>query len=294
MLSSLMLTALLMGLGGVPHCAAMCGSACAVVFPRGVPILSLLGRCLSYALLGAVAAASAGLASAWGRQFSFLQPLWVMGQGGAVLLGLWLLFTGRVPQIVETVGQEIFRRARARLKPVEDAHAQGAQQGGVMQALAPWGLPLVGGMAWALLPCGLLYAAVMTAALAPSPLGGAIVMLCFALPGAVGVWAAPAVLARLRGRWQGGSLTGSAALTPVPVIWLRAAAVPAGMVSPETGAPQPHGGTCKVPQEVDLAPPKPSTADVRWAVRLSGAMLATMAAWGAYHLVMAQWRAWCA
>jgi len=109
-----MLTALLMGLGGVPHCAAMCGSACAVVFPRGVPLLSLMGRCISYALLGAVAAASAGLASAWGRQFSFLQPFWVMGQAAAMLLGLWLLVTGRVPLAMETLGQDLFRRARAR------------------------------------------------------------------------------------------------------------------------------------------------------------------------------------
>ena len=54
-----MLAAFLMGLGGVPHCAAMCGAACAVVFPGGVPRWALVGRCLSYAVLGVVAAASA-------------------------------------------------------------------------------------------------------------------------------------------------------------------------------------------------------------------------------------------
>ncbi len=266
-----MLTALLMGLGGVPHCAAMCGSACAVVFPRGVPLLSLLGRCISYAVLGAVAAASAGLASAWGRQFSFLQPFWVMGQAAATLLGLWLLFTGRVPLLLETLGQDIFRQARARWQ---------AGQGAVAGArLMRWLAPLLGGMAWALLPCGLLYAAVMTAALAPSPRGGALVMLCFAVPGALGVWAAPAVLARLRGL-----AAGPTGATPVPVIWMR------NTFEPATTAP-----SCAAPATVEAPPPAlSSTADVRWAVRLSGAMLAAMSAWGAYHLLMAQWRAWCA
>jgi sulfite exporter TauE/SafE len=273
MLSSLMLTALLMGLGGVPHCAAMCGSACTVVFPRGVPLLSLLGRCLSYALLGAVAAASAGLASAWGRQFSFLQPFWVMGQAAATLLGLWLLFTGRVPMALENLGQGLFRRARARWHRAGATHAPGSSW---VSGL----VPLLGGMAWALLPCGLLYAAVMTAALAPSPQAGAAVMLCFALPGAVGVWAAPTVLARLRGR-----TAAPVASTPVPVIWMRnasEAASPAGAAA------------CASPSASATQVASLSTSDVRWAVRLSGAMLAAMSAWGAYHLLMAQWRAWCA
>ncbi len=285
MLSSLMLTALLMGLGGVPHCAAMCGSACAVVFPRGVPIASLLGRCLSYALLGAVAAASAGLASAWGRQFSFLQPFWVMGQASAMVLGLWLLFTGRVPAVVESFGQDVFRRVRSRFRLAADA-------GGPKSSA--WWLPLVGGMAWALLPCGLLYAAVMTAALAPTPPGGALVMLCFALPGAVGVWAAPAVLAWMRQRRQGGAVN-PAPLTPVPVIWLRPEPDFArATVTPAHADAASADAVCSQPDGIAGAAPGLSTSDVRWAVRLSGAMLAAMAAWGAYHLVMAQWRAWCA
>ncbi len=35
MLTGLMLTAFLMGLGGIPHCGAMCGTACAAAFPAG-------------------------------------------------------------------------------------------------------------------------------------------------------------------------------------------------------------------------------------------------------------------
>lgn len=98
MLSSLMLTAFLMGLGGVPHCAAMCGAACAALLPNGVPLLSLLGRCMGYALLGAVAAVGFGAAAQWGRQVSFLQPLWIMAQALALLLGLWLLWSGAMPR----------------------------------------------------------------------------------------------------------------------------------------------------------------------------------------------------
>jgi hypothetical protein len=209
-----------------------------------------------------------------------------------VLLGLWLMATGRVPAVVESFGQDVFRRARARFKPAFDAPGGAARAGGGARGRAPWWLPLLGGMAWALLPCGLLYAAVMTAALAPSPQGGALVMLCFALPGAVGVWAAPAVLAWLRGRWQGG-VVAPAASTPVPVIWLRAeAGGTAGVASPgPTGL---AAASCQAVAVGDSPTPQLSTADVRWAVRLSGAMLAAMASWGAYHLVMAQWRAWCA
>jgi hypothetical protein len=175
-----------------------------------------------------------------------------------------------------------------------DASNGGVPPPDVTRGSAPWMLHLVGGMAWALLPCGLLYAAVMTAALAPSPQGGALVMLCFALPGAVGVWAAPAVLSWVRGRWSGGVAT-QAAFTPVPVIWLRAEpVVMAKGFSAGTNPSPAIGAACNAPQAGHSALPQISTADVRWAVRLSGAMLAAMAAWGAYHLVMAQWRAWCA
>jgi len=290
MLISLMLAASLMGLGGAPHCAAMCGAACAVFFPRGVPVWSLVGRCLSYAILGGVAAASAGLASSWGRQFSFLQPFWVMAQASAFALGLWLLFTGRMPALLEQWGQDAFHGARQHWRDRTSARPPWMRQG--------WVTSLLGGMAWALLPCGLLYAAVMTAALAPHPWGGALVMLCFALPGALGVWSAPALLARLRGRRP--EVVNAA--TPVPVIWMRPADADA--------TDMPRATDCKVSAADRVsgqlvgqiagqfsgtrAAPSLDTSDVRWAVRLSGGMLAAMSAWGAYHLVLAQWQAWCA
>jgi len=84
MLSSLILTAFLMGLSGAPHCATMCGVPCAAALRRSLPLSALLGRWLGYSVLGFMAAASAGLVSQWSREISFLKPLWLMAQGAAV------------------------------------------------------------------------------------------------------------------------------------------------------------------------------------------------------------------
>lgn len=273
MLSSLMLTAFLMGLGGVPHCAAMCGAACAAFLPRGVPLVSLLGRCLGYAVLGAVAAASFGAAAQWGRHFSFLQPLWMLAQALVLVLGLLLLVTGGMPRWLDGVGQQVYRALRERLS----RNALFAE-GGSLRLV--W--PLVAGMAWALLPCGLLYAAVMVAALAPDPMGGALVMLSFALPGAFGVWAAPAVL-RWIANWRRqvpaeSDATASVQGALAPVIWLRSGGARGVVDAPSANVPSSSS----------------SLIDPRWAVRLSGVMLVGMSAWALYHQVMDQWKAWCA
>lgn len=280
MLSSLILTAFLMGLGGIPHCAAMCGAACAAFLPRGVPLVSLFGRCLGYALLGAVAAASFGTAAQWGRQFSFLQPLWMLAQALVLVLGLMLLLTGGMPRQLDGLGQQVYRDLRTRLNA-----STLFREGGPLRAV--W--PLVAGMAWALLPCGLLYAAVMVAALAPDPLGGAMVMLAFALPGALGVWGAPAVL-RWLSAWRSPAAVGVGAAAPVnasqselaPVLWLRPARDADGVAA------------CAGEQERSQWGPSTAVVDPRWAVRLSGVMLVGMSAWALYHQVMDQWKAWCA
>lgn len=277
MLSGLILTAFLMGLGGVPHCAAMCGAACAAVLPKGVPLSSLIGRGLGYALLGCVAAASAGMVAQWGRQFSFVQPLWVLLQAMALVLGVWLLLSGQVPRQLDAFGQDIYRAARQRWA-----------SSGLFKRWA-WAqplLPLLAGMAWAILPCGLLYAAVMVAALAPTVWGGGLVMLAFALPSAVGVWAAPAVLRQLLRR-RSGVVAGRVAAQPalasatlVPVLWLSKAG--------EAVAPCASGSA---PAATNASA---TLLDPRWAVRLSGLMLTIMTAGALYHQMVAQWRIWCA
>jgi hypothetical protein len=274
MLSGLILTAFLMGLGGAPHCAAMCGAACAAALPKGVPLPSLVGRCLAYALLGGVAAASAGLAARWGRQFAFVQPLWILVQAVAVLLGLFLAWSGRVPGQMDAWGQSLYRRVKARWSQGGAAPVSSWQR-------ILW--HLLAGMAWVLLPCGLLYAAVMVAALATSAGGGALVMLAFALPSAMGVWAAPMLIRRLLQPTAGNapSVSTQSIAVLAPVIWLRPATSPPRLAE-----------ACDAPERTPQMPP--SWRDPRWAVRLAGLMLAVMGSWALHHQVLAQWRAWCA
>lgn len=274
MLSGLLISAFLMGLGGLPHCAVMCGAPCAAAFPKGLPLLALVGRALGYAMLGAVAAASAGLVASWGREIAILQPFWVMAQFGAVLFGLWLLWRGRVPAWLDRFGIDLYHRLRRRFSSSR-AGGDGLWSGQSAAVLSA-------GMLWALMPCGLLYGALMVAVLAPSAWGGALVMLSFAVASSAGVWFAPALLAWMRRRFTGRAEraqipSSPGGLTPAgaaPVLWLqRDGTVATGAAS--AGA--------------DGAP-----IDPRWALRASGLLLAVMAAWGLSHHLVAQWRAWCA
>lgn len=277
MLSGLMLSAFLMGLGGMAHCAAMCGIACSVALPGGVPLLALLGRSVGYAVLGALAAAGAGLIAQLGRQVAFLQPFWIMLLAAAVVLGLWLAATGRMPAMLDHWGLSLYRRTRARWQHWAAAHA------GAWWRPA-W--PLMAGALWAFLPCGLLYAALMLAALAPDAIGGAVVMLAFSVPSAVGVWAAPWVLARLTRRSRPVEAADSSpgtvgAVAVAPVLWLRA---------------QPSATNHSALDNVAAQRVEPSAGwvDPRWAVRLAGLGMAAMAAWGISHHLWAQYQAWCA
>lgn len=282
MLTGLLFTAFLMGLGGMPHCAAMCGAACAVAFPRGLPVSSWLGRLLGYATLGAVAAVSAGAVSRWGRDVAMLKPLWIMAQVAVVLLGIRLLISGRMPALLDGAGRAAYDGFRARM----------ADRGWALSS--PWrslwqaGWPLVGGMAWALLPCGLLYAALMLAALAPHAWGGALVMLAFGVPSSVGVWAAPWVMRRL-----GLGRSPAAADAAVPVIWLRPKAGDAQQALPAASPTSAlRGAQCAAPASAPAS--TAAWVDPRWAVRASGLGLSLMGVWSVWHQLVAQWQAWCA
>nr|WP_256445015.1 sulfite exporter TauE/SafE family protein [Shinella sp. XGS7] len=103
---ALVTSALLMGLAGAPHCTAMCGAACAGLSRGGAgPAWSFhLARVLSYALGGALAAASVGWAAQLGQASALLRPLWVMLHMAALGLGLFLLWRGRQPAWLENLG----------------------------------------------------------------------------------------------------------------------------------------------------------------------------------------------
>lgn len=271
MLSGLMLTAFLMGVSGAPHCAAMCGTACAAAFRHGLPVRALVGRCIGYALLGALAAASAGLIASWGREVAFLKPIWLIAQVLVVGFGLLMLVTGRVPSQLDQWGLAAYHSIKSRLTPKD------ASKNTTADTWLGFMGPVVAGLAWAVLPCGLLYGALMVAALASDAMGGMLVMLSFALPSAVGVWAAPQLLKRLsQFRWGASAPVAKPLPSPLqvaPILW--------------------------VDREQSL---KPSGLSIdgadRWLnpalpIRVSGLMLAVMAGGGLAHHIWAQWQAWC-
>lgn len=287
MLSSLLVTAFLMGLAGIPHCTAMCGAACAMAFPKGVSLWTLLGRAMGYACLGVVAATAAGLVSRWGQQVAMIKPLWMMAQLAMVMLGGFMLLRGFIPERVDQAGKGLYVRVRA--------HWQRRSSGWPPLVRRSW--PLLAGLAWALLPCGLLYAALMVAALASRPWEGGLVMLAFAVPSALGVWAAPALMRWLAARGERAPQATTGA--PVPVVWMRAdgtAGAPVGAASMAMagtpGAVQVQ--QVRAPSETAAWTGAPTWLDQRLAVRIAGLGLASMAEWGLWHQLWAQWQAWCA
>lgn len=205
MLSSLLLTALLMGLAGGPHCVAMCGAAsagvvggCGVRRQQGV-LAFQCGRILGYALLGAAVAASAQ-ALQWGASHSaLLKPFWGMFHVTVALLGLWLLWRGRQPAWLDALAHRVWQRLQQHRLAVQVQRWPGS----VRAALV--------GVLWAALPCGLLYSALMVAALASSAAGGAAVMAAFAAGSGVTLHLVPALWLwwRRKGTGQGGLLVAS-------------------------------------------------------------------------------------
>ncbi len=180
MAADLGMTALLMGLAGGPHCALMCGAACAGIGrgPQGRRALAqfLAGRALGYAAVGGVAGASVQALGWLGGASAALRPLWSFAHLAAMALGVALLLNARQPAWLERQGRGWWRTARLM-----------AQRRGGSFSL---------GLAWALMPCGLLQAALLTAALAGDAARGAGAMLAFAAGSALALWAIPRLVLR--------------------------------------------------------------------------------------------------
>jgi sulfite exporter TauE/SafE len=191
----LSLTALLMGLVGGPHCAVMCGAACAGIgraaAPHSTRALAQFhaGRACGYAALGALAAWSMQGLGWLGTASAALRPAWTFMHLAAMALGLVLLLLARQPAWLERHGRQLWQRARARL-PLR---------------LGRFAI----GMAWALMPCGLLQAVLMTAALTGDAAHGAGAMLAFAAGSALSLWAAPWLLLRLPALAGAGAAVGT-------------------------------------------------------------------------------------
>jgi sulfite exporter TauE/SafE len=285
-LYGLLVSALLMGLAGLPHCAAMCAVPCFAVAPQGVPWRVLLGRTLGYALLGAVAAGAASALAASSRWSQALLPVWVMALAAAALLGGAMAVSGRMPDLVQNAGQQLYGRLRHWM-----TETPWAQRWPALAQAAP----VVLGMAWAALPCGLIYAALTVATLAPQAWGGALVMAVFSLPGAVALWWLPRQMGKI-GRMAGsgplsqqtGRASEQASLSPAPVFWLK----------PDPAQPMSQAGPTAdgagLAPAADVSGWRALLSDPRWAVRLSGLLLAAAATWALVMRLNAQWQAWCA
>jgi hypothetical protein len=186
----LILSAALMGLAGTPHCLAMCGAACTAVTAGQGAVGAWtfhLGRVASYALAGAVAAASVGSLAALGQAVSVFRPLWTLLHAGALGLGLWLVWQGRQPAWMERVGRG---RSPGSME----------RQSGWQRIQGP-GRSAAAGLAWVAWPCGLLQSALLVAALANRPASGALAMGLFAVASSFGLVAGRAVWLRsVKGR----------------------------------------------------------------------------------------------
>ena len=168
----------LLGLAGMPHCAAMCGAPCAAAVGRGgwAPGLALqLARMASYAAGGAVAASSVGALATLAQAVGWLRPVWTLVQLAALALGLWLLATARQPAWLAHAG---------RAPPGVAGHRRPVMRRTSLRAAAM-------GSLWVLWPCGLLQSALLVASLTQGAVAGAAAMAAFALTSAAGLVLAP-------------------------------------------------------------------------------------------------------
>lgn len=188
---ALLFSALMLGLAGVPHCTAMCAAPCAAVTGgaasgQGLRLVAFHGaRVAGYALVGAIAASSVGALAALAQWSPALRPLWTLLHTAALALGAWLLWTGRQPVWLESLGR--------------DGHRAGpVLEGGWQRVRGPARSAMAGSL-WVAWPCGLLQSALLLAALANDAAGGALVMAGFAMVSATGLMLGPAMWS-----WLGG------------------------------------------------------------------------------------------
>lgn len=186
MSATLAATALLMGLAGGPHCAAMCGAACAGITRAGGASVQRsmasfqAGRLAGYAMAGG-AAASAVQVFAWlTTHTAALRPAWTLLHLLVLAWGLSLLVLARQPVWAQHLGLTTWARVRPWVQRTGAAGVFGA------------------GALWIFMPCGLLWSALLVASLSGGPLQGALSMALFATGSSLGLIAGPGLLARVR------------------------------------------------------------------------------------------------
>ena len=190
---ALVMSAFLMGVAGIPHCAAMCGPACAAVLGvcgRGEARQSVAptfhaARIGAYAGAGGLAAAGVGAMGGLAAAVPVLRPAWALLHAAALVLGVWMAWTGRQPAWMTLAGSRHWALA---LRP--RAAGAGAGASGWQRISGP--VPAASsGLAWVFWPCGLLQSALVVAGLANTAWGGSLVMATFAFASAAGLHALP-------------------------------------------------------------------------------------------------------
>lgn len=196
MQTTLVVTGLLMGLAGGPHCVAMCGAACAGIGRTGGGVntrsmwIFQVGRLLGYSSVGGVVAASMQGLGWLTVHSAAIRPVWTLFHAAAAMLGLMLLWRARQPVWLEVGARTVWLKVRS---------VAGGLAGGSASGAAPFFL----GVLWSLLPCGLLYSALLVAALTSNWLEGAAVMALFALGSSVSLMAGPWLWLHLRKQGSG-------------------------------------------------------------------------------------------
>jgi len=170
------IAALGLGLAGAGHCLGMCGGiASALNLGGGLGLPATLayhaGRICSYALLGALVGAVAGLGDlpAWTISLRYLAGLLL------IAMGLYIADWWRGLAWLERAGASLWRPVQSLSRhwlPVRHTY-----QAGLL------------GLCWGLMPCGLIYSSLAWAATAQDPLRSGTLMLVF------GVGTLPAMMA---------------------------------------------------------------------------------------------------
>lgn len=175
-------TALLMGIAGAPHCAAMCGAACGGLTSAARPGRSRWlfqgGRLAGYAAAGAVAAGAVQAFASLTQYAAMLRPAWTLFHLAVLAWALSLVVLARQPAWVSGAG----RGAWMRIRPMAQ------RSGGLFTA----------GALWIFMPCGLLWSALLVASLSGGPVQGAISMALFGAASSSGLLFGPWLFARLK------------------------------------------------------------------------------------------------
>lgn len=202
MSAALLLSALLAGLVGGLHCAAMCGGFVAALSTRDRaqplrPLRSLAasqaayhaGRVASYALLGAAFGATGAATLGAIDLVPVQKALYVVANAMLLVLAASLVTRAAGHSWLARAGTQVFARVLPAVQPLTSATGHASR--------------LALGMLWGLVPCTLVYGVLPLALFAGGPWQGALVMLAFGLATLPHLVGAAFVVSRMRLRLQG-------------------------------------------------------------------------------------------